>query len=338
MAQHSPQQPAGVSIAGGTSLAFLSNLAINDRSFDKDLIEVYGKESYIYFMEKLGKKTQVDNQTFYHYEVGGKLYSAVQVASATGGASPGVVATITVSAGSHRNAGTESPLRVGEVVSILASGIHGKITAINKTSASAHTATIYPLLSTDAFLPAANGWLLFKGLQDVGEGSDTFEGIQNTTRKISNTITEFREDYTILDRAAAERIEWAVNGVHYYQRKGTRDTEKKFLNSIDDKLMFGTVVNNTNLTASGAVGTKGAINQIASGGSSLGYTAGAIAMSDFQSMTRIFDQNGAPVRSVSIPGNTEQLVCDVSKWSDTVGQCWWFCRGRCKIRFQISEC
>jgi hypothetical protein len=294
MSAHTPSQPGGVSIAGGTNLAFLSSLNVKDRSFDPKLMEVYGSESYMYFMEKIGRKKKVENQEFYHYEVGGKLYPAVQVASVSGGGSAGVVATVTIASGSHRNSGAESPLRVGENVEIMASGIIGKITAINKSVAGAHTATIYPLLATDTFNPAASDWLLFKGLQDVGEASDTYEGIQNTTRKVTNTTTQIREDYPITDLAAMERVEWEVNGVPYFKYKGTRDTDKRFNGSIEDKLVFGVQITNTNLTSNGATGTKGAINQISSGGSSLQYTQGAMDISDYQAIARILDANGAP--------------------------------------------
>ncbi len=293
MAIHTPAQPVGSSIVGGTNLRFLSNLAIQDRSFDPMLMEVYGKENYMYFMEKIGKARKTENETFYHYEVGGKLYPSVSVASG-GSATPGATATVVIAAESHRNSGAESPLRVGEVVEIMSSGIQGKILTINKGTPNAHSCTIAPLVATDAFNPAAAEVLLFKGLKHVGEASDTFEGIQNVTRKVTNTVTEIREDYTITDKAAMERIEWSVNGRNYFRYKGTKDTEKRFLNSIEDTLVFDNPVTNTTVTANGTKGTKGAINQISAGGSIIDYTVGAIDIPDFQTMVRIFDQNGAP--------------------------------------------
>ena len=293
MAIHQPAQPVGVSVVGGTNLAFLSSLNIKDRSFDRQLMEVYGTENYMYFQERIGKMRETMNEEFYHYEVGGKLYPSVVVASG-GSATPGATATVVIAASSHRNSGTESPLRVGEVIEIASSGIMGKILTINKGSANAHSCTVAPLLATDAFNPGAGEFLLFKGLQDVGEASDTFEGLQNVTRRVTNTITEIREDYTITDKAKAERVEWSVNGQQYYKYKGTKDAEKRFLNAMEDKLMFGTQVTNTNITSNGTRGTKGAINQITSGGSVIDYNAGSLDIADFQTMARVFDQNGAP--------------------------------------------
>ena len=89
-------------------------------------------------------------------------------------------------------------------------------------------------------------------------------------------------------------MEWSVNGQQYYKYKGTKDAEKRFLNAMEDKLMFGTQVTNTNITSNGTRGTKGAINQITSGGSVIDYNGGSLDIADFQTMARVFDQNGAP--------------------------------------------
>lgn len=293
MAAHQPTIPSSVSIAGGTKLAFLSSLQVQDRSFLKDLLEVYGPESYLYLMELLGKKSKVENETFYHYQRKGKRFIAVQVASKTGGASAGVDCVVTIASGSHQNSGAESPLRVGEVVEISASGIMGKITAIDKSVASAHTATIKPLRTAETFGPANNDYLLFKGLQDVGEASSAFESQQSGSTKISNTVTQIREDYKITDKAAMEALEWEVDGQKYYKYKGTKDAEIYFLNSVEDKLVFGVDVTNTGITVNGTNGSKGLVTQITAGGSDLGYTAGSLAITDFQSITRQLTFNGA---------------------------------------------
>lgn len=289
-------------------MSFLSALQIQDRSFLPDLLEIYGPESYLYLMELLGKKTKVENESFYHYQNKGKRFIAVQVASHTGGLSAGVTAVCTIAAASHQNSGTESPLRIGEVVEISANGIMGKITAIDKSTPSAHTATITPLRSTETFAPANNDYLLFKGLQDVGEASDAFEGQQRGSSKITNTVTQIREDYKITDKAAMETIEWSFQGQKYYRYKGTKDAEIYFLNSVEDKMVFGVDVTTAALTAAGTSGSKGLITQITSGGSDLGYTAGSMAVTDFQSITRQLTFNGA--------GSEVHHLCDIYQFQE----------------------
>lgn len=300
-----PLFPAGVSIANGTALSFLSNLSIQDRSFLPDLIDIYGNQNYTMLLEMLGMKENVENQSFYHYETRGKLHTATPVAAATSNITAGGPITVTLLSsasnanGGHFNAGTQSPLRVGEVIEIMSSGKQGKITGVNKTTANAHTATIQPLVSTETINVVANDFLLFKGLTDVGESSTKFDNIQNLVKKVTNTTTEIREDYEITDRAAMERIEFAVDGVRYYKRKGTKDAERRFLNNVEDKLIFGVPVSNTTITANGTLGTAGLLSQIASGGSALSSTVNSATtlIAAIQEATRQMDFNGAPAEA-----------------------------------------
>lgn len=310
MAAHAPLQPAGVN-ASSMNLAFITGLQVQDRSFLPDLIDVYGNQNYTHLLEMLGQKEEVTNQAFYHYETRGKLHAAIQVSGATTPASPtaGQSVTVTLASGSHFSSGTQSPIRVGEVVTVSASGVQAKCTAVNKVTASAHTATFAPLRTTDVFAPAANDWLLFDGVTEAGEASDAVENIQNLTRKVTNTITEIREDFKITDKAAMERLEWAVDGVRYYKYKGTKDAEKRFLNNVEGKLVFGVNVTNTTASAT-SLGTLGLIPQIASGGSDLPYTAGSLAITDYQSVVRQMDFNGAPseLHQLSDPYQYQEIM------------------------------
>lgn len=308
MATFAPLQPGGVSISGGTNLAFLSAMSIQDRSFLPELQEIFGKESYIYMMENIFGKDKTDNETFYHYEPRGKRAAAVKVASHTGGGSAGASAVITLAAASHYNSGTESAIRVGEEVMISADGIIGKISAVDKTTPNAHTATVLPVNTADTFAPADNDWLLFQGLADVGEGSDKFANIQQIIRKVTNTVTEIREDYEITDKAAMERLEVSFGGKNYFRFKGTKDAEIRFLNTQESKLVFGGVVNNTSITSNGTVGSLGLIPQVRAGGSSLSYTPGSFTLSKFQEITRQLHFNGA--------ASEIHHLCDVFQYQD----------------------
>lgn len=290
MAQHVPLQPGGVSIAGGT---YRSGLQFADRSFAPKLLSVYGAENYAYFIEMIGKKEKTDNIAFYHYENRGRLHLAMQVASITGGGSAGVAAVVTFAAGSHFSSGTQSPVRVGEVVEISASGILGKVTAVNKSVASAHTATVVPIRVTDTFAPAANDWLYFHGVGYAGENSGIVENQQNLVRQVPNTVNEFRDDFKITDKAMMEKLEFEVDGQRFFKYKATKDIDKRFVNNVDHLLTFGVQNTNTALITNGALGSLGIIPQIVSGGSTLGYSAGSLAITDYQAITRALLFNGA---------------------------------------------
>jgi len=289
---HVASQP--ISVAGGANRAFVSGLNILDRSYSDKLVQKYGQEQYTLVLDMLGRKVKTENRDFYHYERR-RRHASVQVASLSGGASAGAVASVTVSSLSHTNAGTQTPGRVGEVVQAGVSGILGKITAINTGTANAHVYTIQPLRSTEQFNPAANDFLFFHGLQHIGEASTAQTAQQPLVDRITNTITEIREDYEITDKAAMEKIEWRdpESGMTYYKYFGTSEAEKRWLNNRELLAMFSVDVTNTNITSNGTVGTKGILDQVKAAGATLQYTPGSVGILDFQRVTRELDFNGA---------------------------------------------
>jgi hypothetical protein len=289
MAAHVGTQP--VSASGVANKSFISALNILDRSFTPELVEKYGNENYTFILDLIGRKVKVENNEFYHYE-GRRRPVAVQVATDGTAAAAGADASLTIAAGSHSNSGTKTPGRVGEVVMVSQTGVLGKITAINTTTPSAHVYTVKPLRSTDAFTVADNDWILFQGAQHVGEGSTKISARQPLTDKVTNTVTQIREDYEITDLAGMERIEWSEDGNHYYKYKGTKDAEKAFMNSREKLTMFSVPVTNTGITSNGTVGTKGLLNQVQSGGSDLGYTSNSMTLADIKSVIRELTFNG----------------------------------------------
>lgn len=277
--------------SGIANKTFVSALGL-DRSFSPELVEKFGPELYTFFLDLIGRKVKTENSDFYHYEKR-RRHASVQVASITGGGSAGVDCVATIAAGSHYSSGTLSPGRVGEVVMVSASGILGKITAISTTTPSAHVYTIKPLKAADTFAPANNDWLLFQGAQHVGEASSKVAPLQPIVDKITNYTTEIREDYRITDKAAMERIEWELNGQHYYRYVGTSEAEKRFLNNRELLTVFSDVVTNTGITSSGTTGTRGLLVQIAAGGADIAYTPGSMAIADFDKVGREMTFNGA---------------------------------------------
>lgn len=292
MPAHVPTNPTGVVSTNGANLSFLSALQIQDRSFTPTLVEKYGDQMYTFLLDVFGKKVKTENETFYHYEKR-RLLQPVQVASVTGGTT-GATATVTFASGSHFNSGTQSPVRVGEVYMIAASGILGRVLTVNKGTASAHTATIAPLLSTQAFNPGANDWLLPQGQYLAGERSSKGDSIQPITDKVTNTVTEIREDYQITDKALMEKVEWQdpYTKQNYYRRLGTGDAEKRFLLTQELLTVFAEATTNTNVSSI-SKGTKGMLRQITDNGSDLSYTAASMAIADFQQVTRTLTFNGA---------------------------------------------
>ena len=289
MATHVPSQPTNVALPGGVNKAFLSALQILDRTYTPELISKYGAENYTFILDLLNKKRKVDNQEFYHREQR-RVNSNVQVASISP-ASPtaGVDVTVTIASASHWDSGTKSGVAIGDVLQVSASGVLGKVLSVGRGTANAHTAVVQPLKSTDIFAPAANDFLLIHGRIHVGEASDKGESVVPIFDKITNYVTDIRADMQFTDYSLMEKVEIAGG----YKRKGTEILEKKWLHTREMVAMFSTQVTNTAITANGTKGTIGLVEQVKAGGNDLGYTAGSMAIADFDAVERALTFNGA---------------------------------------------
>ena len=270
--------PSGVALSSANR-ALLNNLNIFDRSFEKNLVRIYGAENYAIVQMALGNsvmEAKSDNRQFYHYEKRG-LHQAVTVNAAIVAPAAGAAVTVTLGTGSYYSSGTQSPVRVGEVVRIMTSGIEGQVTAVNKSVANAHTATITPLRAADAFVSAgsanllAGEYLLLRGAVNVGEQSTVLDGISPLLDKITNTTTEHRDDFTITDRADIEKNEVDFgNGQFYYYYLAMDDMNKRYMNQAFFKIMEGVAVDNL---SNGTVGTTGVIPRVSAAGSTIQYSA-----------------------------------------------------------------
>lgn len=290
--------PSGVALSSANR-SLLNNLNIFDRSFEKNLVRIYGAENYAIVQMALGNsvvEAKSDNRSFYHYEKRG-LHQSVTVNAQITAPAAGAAVTVTLGSGSYYSSGTQSPVRVGEVVRIMTSGIEGQVTAVNKTTANAHTATITPLRAADAFVSAgsanllAGEFLLLRGAVNIGEQSTVLDGISPLLDKITNTTTEHRDDFTITDRADIEKNEVDFgNGQFYYYYLAMDDMNKRYMNQAFFKVMEGVAVDNL---ANGTVGTTGVIPRVQAAGSTIQYSASSgPAIADIHTLTRTLNFYG----------------------------------------------
>jgi hypothetical protein len=293
---------SGVATSQFTAPILFNDLNSNDRSYIKDLVYKYGNENYALVMQALGQfmdTDYTDNHTFYHYEKRQLHQSFAVLADVTAGAA-GAAITVTVGAGDYYESGNRSPIRAGETMMLASSNILVQIVSVNTASANAHTATIKPLDSTVVIASAgtagakvsANDLFLFRGATNVGEGSTRLNGLSPIWDKISNTVTEHRDDFNISDIASMEKqeIKVAPNGQPYMYDIAVDEVNRRWMNDQFWKLMEGVTVTNTGLNANvgaGATnGTKGVIPYVNAGGSTVQYTAGAPTISDWQALAR----------------------------------------------------
>lgn len=280
----------------------LNDLNSNDRSYVKDLVYKFGAENYALIMMAMGRfvdEAATDNHQFYHYEKRQLHQSFAVLADVTAGAA-GAAITVTVGAADYYENGARSPIRAGETMMLASSNILVQIVSVNTTVNNAHTAVIKPLDSTVIIASAgtANGKVsatdlfLFRGATNVGEGSTKLNGISPVWDKITNYVTEHRDDFTISDIASMEKqeIRVAANGQPYYRDIAVDEVNKRYMNDQFWKLMEGVTVTNTGLNANignGATnGTKGVIPYTSAGGSTVQYNAGLPTIGDWQSLAR----------------------------------------------------
>jgi len=303
MANTFPTYSQGAISSSATNRALLNDLNIFDRSFEKNLVRKYGAENYAIVQMALGNsvtEAKSDNRLFYHYEKRG-LHQAVSVKAAVVAPVAGADVTVTIGSSSASTFANDPsyyssslPLRPGEVVRIMTSGIEGQVVSVS-TGSYPLTAVIRPLVSTQAFTSAGSAnllvsdFLMLRGAVNIGEGSTVLNGMSPILDKITNTTTEHRDDFTITDRASIEKNEVDFgNGNFYYYYLAQDDMNRRYMNNAFFKIMEGVAVNNI----TGTVGTTGVIPRVEAGGSTIQYTSGSFGgatgtdMSNMQTITR----------------------------------------------------
>jgi len=304
-----PAYSQGAISSSATNRALLNDLNIFDRSFEKNLVRKYGAENYAIVQMALGNsvtEAKSDNRLFYHYEKRG-LHQAVSVKAAVVAPVAGADVTVTIGSSSASTFANDPsyysstlPLRPGEVVRIMTSGIEGQVVSVS-TGSYPLTAVIRPLVSTQAFTSAGSAnllvsdFLMLRGAVNIGEGSTVLNGMSPILDKITNTTTEHRDDFTITDRASIEKNEVDFgNGNFYYYYLAQDDMNRRYMNNAFFKIMEGVAVNNI----TGTVGTTGVIPRVEAGGSTIQYTSGQFGgsggtdMSNMQTITRTLNFYG----------------------------------------------
>lgn len=308
-------QPGVISITGGTNYSIISGLQLLTPVYWKKYVERYGPEAYDYFFQWLatfGGMELVKNQNFFWYESRGKNQIAVTNLTTQSAPAAGATVTVTIPASELYSSSTYSPLRVGETVYVASSNIEGEIITVPAID----TATIRPKIATDAFVSAnsadllAGEILIFGGLTDVGEASSERTPQTHLDVRMENNITVIREDYAATDFAEMSDVWYdegvsgsAPNGVNqsgtsYFTYKALVKTDRRFLNSIESKLMRGDAVTNTGLLNNPTPGCQGFIPTITANGELVNYTPGTLDIAKLHQITRIMDVNGCAKENV----------------------------------------
>lgn len=307
-------QPGAVYQSGGINRALISDLQLLTPQVYRKFVEKYGEEANGFFMwlATYGGMEEVKNKEFEWFENRGKNHVAVTTAGAIVAPAAGATVTVTLAAGDHYNAGTQSPLVPGFTVRVASSNIEGVILAVDDSVDSAHTFTVRPKKSSQAFVSAGSAnlldgeVLLVGGQEDVGEGSSEGGSLTYLTERHTNTITEIRDDWSATDLAEMTEIypnsgvsgsvPAAQAGSSYFTYMGLAKANGRYAFNIEQKLLRGDVQNNSGL--SGSSGTQGFISKVTADGETVTYTAGSMDLSKIHEISRVMDVNGCAKEAI----------------------------------------
>lgn len=302
-------QPGNISLTGGVTRQLVSDLQLLTPQYYKNYVEKYGSEDFTWWLSTYAGMEEVKNRDYFWFENRGKLITGVQ-AAANVAASAGATITLTLAAGFHYNSGTQSPLRIGETVRVASTNVEGEILTVNSTTPSAFTFTVRPKISTQSLASAGSGSflatdvLIFGGIMDAGEASNTNAPMIQLDEKYTNTITEMRETFSATDLAEMTEVYYtggfsgdvpaggAQAGTSLFTLKGLVKSNVRFKDDVEMKLMRGNIVNNSGLTTTTSVGSEGIIPKVLADGETVGYTPGNLDIAKLHEITRIMDVNG----------------------------------------------
>lgn len=277
-----------------------------------EFVRNYGAQDFTTWLKTFGGMEVVEGRDFFHFEDTGKLMQSVTVKTTVSAPAAGATVTITADTTDYYDSGSKSAFRVGETVKIASNGVEGKILSVNKSVPYAHTANVRPLKSTLAFASAGSPDLLAGDViklmsnTEAGEASTNIDPLIPINARVSNTTTIIRDDWKATDRGEMEKIyfDYVEDGGFMsagikrgkqgaFTYKGLVDTNKRFLNNVAFKLMFGGEQNNTGLNV-GDVGTKGLVPEIVSRGNAVTYALGALGLTKLHAITAQMDVMGNP--------------------------------------------
>lgn len=300
-------QPGAISLTGGATRQLVSDLQLLTPQFYNKYVEKYGNEEFFMWLATYGGMEEVKNRNFFWFENRGKLMVAVTNVSQVTSPALGATVSLTIPAGDTFNAGTQSPLRVGETVRVASSNIEGVILTVPTVT----TMTVRPKKSTQAFISAggsgnllASEILIFGGDMDAGEASGSIEPLIHLDTKYENNITEMRESWSATDLAEMTEVYYtsgvsggdmaggAQAGPSYFTYKGLVKSNTRYKNNIENKLMRGDNVTNTGLLTTTSVGAQGFIPKINADGETVNCTPGTLDIAKLHELTRIMDVNG----------------------------------------------
>jgi hypothetical protein len=282
--------PSAFSTASATRAGTLiSELNIVVPRAYKEFIDKFQFVPYVMMNELAGNTMSTDNKLFYHYESKGRQMSFVTSSTSVSGSAGAAIVVVLTAADTYAS-GTKSLPEVGLIVYNARTGVEARVTAVNKSTPSAHTMTIVPVIAAQNASVLIGDELQGRGYKYVGEASDYTATTIQTIDRVNNFCTQIRIDSKFTDLNLSEAIDFEYDGQRYYKYKQLADDNKKFLLQKELMLMDSNLTDNLGYDESGS---KGVIQETQANGLNIGYGSFG-AQTTFANVERQLDSQGAP--------------------------------------------
>lgn len=279
--------PTGQFSTSQANKSVLSALGLITPTNTMELIKRFPKaaaDNYLVLSEAMTGLYKAANKEEYHREKSGRTLPSIVVQSNVAAGAAGSAITITLGSASYiAGDNTKSPVAVGQLWKNNSDGILYEVTAVSKTTAGAHTATIKPIKTAKVPVATAGDYFLFHGYTKAGEASGLVEGLYPSTEKVWNYITTIVYGQSFTDYQLQEKID--IPDSPFYKLLAMEDAEEVMLRTQELELMFGESADN--------IGSRnnehqGLINRVKHS-----YTNGGIVSNAlFQAMKRRVDAEG----------------------------------------------
>lgn len=287
---------------------------LNKREIRREVFDKYNERSLIDMLWHSKRKQLADNTRFNHFEHD-YLYSYVQQAGAASGtSSAGNPVTITakvISPAETEGPGSwaetsysTSPFKVGDLV--LIGAVRGWITAVNKTTAGAHTFTAYPVDQNDNIVAAASADLYIPIFSNgKSDGSGMPGSMVRKPILYFNYTQIFANNFTSNGSVATNKAEVNVQGKPYWYLQGAVDASLKHLLDMEFNFIINhrsdglTDPNNDNEETymNGGLDWYGSTY-----GNNLNYTSGSFAYSNLEAAEKALSGDRAAKHALYFNG------------------------------------
>ncbi len=284
------QTPANYSDSAITRAGLISGLNIVTIEPFNKFTETRNFIPYVTVNELAGNTYKSEHKQDFWYQNRGTFMGFVQ-SNAAVTVSNSAPATITVAAGGYTQSGTKSLPALGMIFRNSRTGVDSRVSATPNTATPfAHTFILTPVVTGQNASTLAGDELLGRGFIYLGEQSTQTATIIRNIDKYSNYCTEIRKDTQISDLAAAERIDFMVNGQYAYTYKQKQDDDLALMLEREYLIMEGTQTTNLPYTEEG---TNGIIKQVQGNGINGTYNTWGVTTT-FAQLERALSSMGAP--------------------------------------------